>query len=168
MPNSDASTPSSDRKLEVLAALQLANRRKDKAAVLELVTADVEYHYHVGSKPLIGREKIGKFLDYHWGHTTDAVWTIQTHAVTGDKLLVEGTEELTDTHTGQRVHTPYMGIFEFRDGLIARWRDYFQLTPAPAAPAAAAAASAVAAPPAAAPAASSAATTSSAAAPPGT
>jgi len=137
MPNSDASTPVSDRKLEVLAALQVANQLKDKAAVLALVTADVEYHYHVGSKPLIGREKIGKFLDYHWGHTTDAVWSIQTHAVTGDKLLVEGTEELTDTNTGQRVHTPYMGIFEFRDGLIARWRDYFQLTPAPAGAAAA-------------------------------
>jgi limonene-1,2-epoxide hydrolase len=126
----------SDSKLQVLEALQLANLRKDKAAVLALVTPDVEYHYHVGSKPLIGPEKLGKFLDHHWGHTKDAVWTITTHAESGDKLLVEGIEELTDTDTGQRVHTPYMGILEFRDGKIARWRDYFQLTPAPAAPAA--------------------------------
>jgi limonene-1,2-epoxide hydrolase len=123
------------RMLEVLTALQAANIRKDKAAVLALVTADVEYHYHVGSKPLVGPEKIGKFLDYHWGHTKDAVWNIETHAATGNKLLVEGFEKFFDTNTGKEVNTPYMGIFEFRDGLIWRWRDYFQLQPAaPGAP----------------------------------
>jgi limonene-1,2-epoxide hydrolase len=115
--------------LDVLEALQRANTRRDKDAVLALVTPDVEYHYHVGSKPLVGPQKLAKFLDYHWGHTRDLVWKIDTHAETGNKLLVEGSEGYTDTVTGREVMTLYMGIFEFRDGRIARWRDYFQLDP---------------------------------------
>ncbi len=125
---------------EVLAALLSANDRRDKAAVLALVTPDVEYHYHVGSKPLLGPEKIGKFLDYHWGHIKDVVWTIDTQAEAGNKLLVEGSESFTDTATGKAVFTRYMGIFEFRDGRIARWRDYFQLDPVATAPGSAASA----------------------------
>jgi len=117
--------------LDVLKALQAANARRDKAAVLALVTPDVEYHYHVGSKPLVGPEKLAKFLDYHWGHTRDLDWQITTHAENGDKLLVEGYEGYTDTVTGKQVMTLYMGIFEFRDGRVARWRDYFQLNPQP-------------------------------------
>lgn len=122
------------RMLEVLAALRAANEQRDRAAVLALVTPDVEYHYHVGSKPLIGPEKIGKFLDYHWGHTRAPVWTISTHAENSDKLLVEGSESFFDITVGKEVHIPYMGIFEFRDGLIARWRDYFQLQTVPGGP----------------------------------
>jgi limonene-1,2-epoxide hydrolase len=89
----------------------------------------VVYHYLVGSRPLEGPEKIARFLDYHWGHTRDAEWKIETYAETGNKLLVEGYEKLFDTNTGKVTNTPYMGIFEFRDGRIARWRDYFQLSP---------------------------------------
>jgi limonene-1,2-epoxide hydrolase len=121
--------------VDALKALQDANARRDKAAVLALVTPDLEYHYHVGTKPLVGPQKLAKFLDHHWGHTQNLVWKIDTHAVTGNKLLVEGTESYTDTDTGQQVLTRYMGIFEFRDGRIARWRDYFQRDMnAPAAP----------------------------------
>jgi ketosteroid isomerase-like protein len=119
--------------LEVLQALQRANDRRDKAAVLALVTDDVVYHYHVGSKPLHGPDKIGKFLDNYWGRSKDPLWRVDTAAETGNKLLVEGYEEYTDTQTGQRVTNRYMGIMEFRDGKIAGWRDYFQLTVPPAA-----------------------------------
>ena len=116
-------------KLRVLAALQAANERRDKAAVLALVTTDVEYHYHVGSKPLFGPAMIGKFLDHYWGRSRDPLWRIDTSAETGDKLLVEGYEEYTDTVSGERIVNRYMGILEFRGGRIAKWRDYFQLKP---------------------------------------
>jgi limonene-1,2-epoxide hydrolase len=119
-------------KLKVLAALQAANERRDKAAVLALVTDDVVYHYHVGSKPLHGPDKIAKFLDNYWGRSKDPLWRVDAAAETGNKLLVEGYEEYTDTQTGQRIVNRYMGIMEFRDGKIAGWRDYFQLNPPPA------------------------------------
>ncbi|MGH8287107.1 MAG: nuclear transport factor 2 family protein, partial [Steroidobacteraceae bacterium] len=113
--------------MDVLKALQAANASRDKEAVLALLTPDVEYHYHVGSRPLIGKEWVAKFLDRYWSSTADPLWRIDNHAENGDKLLVEGYDEYLDTQTGTRVSNPYMGILEFRGGKIARWRDYFQL-----------------------------------------
>lgn len=115
----------------VLQALQDANDRRDRAAVLALVTPDVEYHYHVGSKPLVGPEKIGRFLDAYWGRSQDPEWHIETWAEAGDKLLVEGHDAYTDIASGERIVNRYMGILEFRDGRVHRWRDYFQLGPVP-------------------------------------
>jgi len=123
--------------IEVLNKLQAANVRRDKAAILALVTPDVEYHFHVGTKPLVGVEGISKFLDRYWAMASELVWRIDHHAENGDKLLVEGYEEFVDTNTGKKVAHPYMGIFEIRDGKIAKWRDYFEKDPPPpAAPAA--------------------------------
>ena len=98
-----------------------------------MVTPDLEYHYHVGSKPVTGPEGLGRFLDNYWGRSKDGVWKIETFAQSGDKLLMEGWEEFTDTTNGSRVVNRYMGVMEFRDGKIARWRDYFQLNRPPAA-----------------------------------
>lgn len=111
----------------LLAQLLEANKRRDKAAVLALLTPDVEYHYHVGTKPLIGVDKVARFLDKYWEICSDLMWRIDRQAQNGDKVLVEGYEEYTDTRTGARVAHPYMGIFELRDGKIARWRDYFEM-----------------------------------------
>ena len=119
--------------MSVIERLQDANLRRDKDAVLALVTPDVEYQFHVGSKVLQGAERVGRFLDRYWEITADLEWRIDRWAQNGDKLLVEGYEEYTDTRTGARVAHPYMGIFEFRDGRIARWRDYFEMDAAPAA-----------------------------------
>ena len=115
---------------DVVRQLQAAAERRDRAAVLALVTPDVEYHYHVGSKPLRGPEKIGRFLDNYWGRTKDTVWKIEAWAETGDTLLMEGWEEYTDTTSGQRIRNEYMGSMRFREGKIAQWRDYFQLNTA--------------------------------------
>lgn len=118
---------------DVVRQVQAAAERRDRAAVLALVTPDLEYHYHVGSKALHGPEKLGKFLDNYWGRSKDNVWKIETWAQSGDTLLMEGWEEFTDTTTGQRVRNEYMGSMQFRDGKIARWRDYFQMNTAGAA-----------------------------------
>lgn len=119
---------------EVLDTLRAAADRRDRAGILSLVTPDVEYHYHVGSKPLVGVDRIGRFLDDYWGRSKDNVWDIYAAAETGDKLLVEGCEEYTDLASGRRVVNRYMGIFEFRGGRIAKWRDYFHMQPQPQAP----------------------------------
>jgi limonene-1,2-epoxide hydrolase len=113
--------------IEIVKSIQSANERRDRAAILALVTPDLEYHYHVGSKPVRGPEGLGRFLDSYWARSKDPVWQITSFAQDGDKLLMEGWEEFTDTTNGQRVTNRYMGVMEFRDGKIARWRDYFQL-----------------------------------------
>jgi limonene-1,2-epoxide hydrolase len=117
--------------IETVWALQKANERRDRAAILALVAPDLEYHYHVGSKPLHGAEKLAKFLENYWARMQDTVWKIEKWAENGDTLLMEGYEEYTDATTGKRVTNRYMGSMVFRDGKIALWKDYFQMGPPP-------------------------------------
>jgi limonene-1,2-epoxide hydrolase len=99
--------------IELVKKLQGLAERRDRAAILAMVTPDLEYHYHVGSKPVTGPEGLGRFLDNYWGRSKDGVWKIETFAQSGDKLLMEGWEEYTDTTNGNRVMNRYMASWNF-------------------------------------------------------
>ena len=116
---------------ETLQAIVRATREQDTEAFLSHLTDDVEYHYHVSSRPLLGKAWVRRFMDKYRGNTRDVVWEVLRTAEGPGFLMIEGREEYTDTRTGQRVHHPYMGILEFRDGKVAKWRDYFEMNPAP-------------------------------------
>ena len=104
-----------------------ATEAKDHDTFLGYLTDDIEYHYHVGSRPLLGKEWVQKFLNKYEDIAADVLWRIDRYAETDDCLFVEGYEEYTDRRTGDRMAHPYMGILEFRDGKIAKWRDYFEM-----------------------------------------
>jgi limonene-1,2-epoxide hydrolase len=98
-------------------------KQLDVDAVLECLTDDVEYHYLVGQRPLVGKDWVRKFLTKFGAGQSDIKWRIVNHASNGDLLMVEGIDDYLDGE-GRRIRTPYMGVFEFRDGKIRRWRDY--------------------------------------------
>ena len=93
--------------------------------MLETMTPDVRY-VNVGLSDVTGhdavRESMGPFL----ARSKAATWTLHHIAETASgAVLTERTDvfELPD-----RVLTvPVMGVFEFRDGKISAWRDYFDL-----------------------------------------
>lgn len=114
-------------KMETVRALMQANAEGDDERFLGFLTDDIEYHYHVGSRPLNGKDWVRKFLDKYREIAADVEWRIDRHAESGDCLFVEGYEEYTDRRSGDRIAHPYMGIYEFRDGRIAKWRDYFEM-----------------------------------------
>jgi len=114
-------------KMETVKAVMQANVDQDDEKFLGFLTDDIEYHYHVGSRPLIGKEWVQKFLNKYREITANVNWRIDRHAETENELFVEGYEEYLDTRTNEVIAHPYMGIFEFRDGKIARWRDYFEM-----------------------------------------
>lgn len=114
-------------KMQVVEKLQKASLDKDHETFLSCLTDDIEYHYHVSSRPLLGKEWVLKFLTKYDSIAADVLWRIDRHAETGDCLLVEGYEEYTDLRTGDRTAHPYMGVFEFRDGKVSKWRDYFEM-----------------------------------------
>lgn len=101
--------------------------RRDKAAFLEAFTDDIEYIMHVNARPLIGKDWVERFLNKYWDTMTDTVWRVDRFAENGNILMVEGYEEYVVKATGQKVKHPYMGICEFRDGKIAKMRDYFEM-----------------------------------------
>jgi limonene-1,2-epoxide hydrolase len=83
----------------------------------------VVYHFHVGTRPLRGKSWVRRFLEKFGDGQSEIRWRIVNHAQNEDVLLVEGVDDYVDAK-GRRIRTPYMGAFEFRDGLICGWRDY--------------------------------------------
>ena len=108
-------------------AAQQAIITQDDEAFLDLLTDDVEYHYHVGTRPLIGKEWVQKFLIKYREVTSDAQWVIHNHAENGNVLFTEGVEEYFDVRSQMTISHPYAGVIEFRDGKIVKWKDYFEM-----------------------------------------
>ena len=108
-------------------AAQQAIITQDDKAFLDLLTDDVEYHYHVGTRPLIGKEWVQKFLIKYREVTSDAQWVIHNHAENGNVLFTEGVEEYFDVRSQMTISHPYAGVIEFRDGKIVKWKDYFEM-----------------------------------------
>ena len=104
-------------KMAIVEALREASINRDDEAFLSHLTDDIEYHYHMGSRPLLGKEWVQKFLNKYHAITDDVVWRIDRHAESENCLFVEGYEEYTDLRTGERVAHPYMG---FLSSLTAR------------------------------------------------
>ena len=117
------SSVTNDGKLQAVQQLIEAWKQQDVDGVLSFLTSDVEYHYAVGERPLVGRDWVRRFLLKFGSGQSDIRWRIVNHASNDHQLLVEGVDDFINGE-GLRVRTPYMGIFEFRDGKICRWRDY--------------------------------------------
>ena len=104
-------------------AVIAAWKNDDIEGVLALLDDEIEYHYFVGRPPLLSKDDIRQFLQTFGQGQKDKQWRINNYAVNGNKLLVEGVDDYVNKQ-GIRVQLVYMGIFEFRNGLIYRWRDY--------------------------------------------
>src|ERR1700722_12931153 len=115
---SDVVQARAEAKIETLRRLQQALVARDKAAFLGFFAPDVEYHYHVGTRPLIGVDWVEKFITKYWTDNSGATWIIDRHAETETHLFTEGREEYVNA-SGQTVSHPYMGIIHFgEDGKI--------------------------------------------------
>jgi limonene-1,2-epoxide hydrolase len=115
-------TPMTDH-LPTYHSLIEAWKKKDIDAVLAKVTDDFEWHYLVGLPPLSGKDAARKFLEKFGSSIAEVRWRVFDAFQKDNKIVVEGVDEYSTT-TGGRVAVPYIGILEFRDGKIAKWRDY--------------------------------------------
>lgn len=102
----------------------LNQNRIDDAA--ELLAEDVFYH-NIPMEPLTGRAAWRAFNDeFGVGARLRANWEILAIAQSDDVVLTERIDEFYNAQ-GSRVAIPVMGSFRVRDGLIAEWRDYFDM-----------------------------------------
>ena len=86
------------------------------------VTDDIEWHYHVGSRPVIGVEAMRKMLERLKDHQLDVNWRVTRHSETEDGPLIEAVDDFKSP-SGHRVQVPYMGAYRFEGELISSWRD---------------------------------------------
>jgi ketosteroid isomerase-like protein len=104
-----------------------ASTSGEKQKFLDFLTDDIEYHYHMTTRPLLGKEWVEKFLNKYDEICSEVDLQVYRHAETDDCLFVEGYEEYTDKRTGERVAHPFAGVIEFRNGKVCKWRDYFEM-----------------------------------------
>ncbi|MDE2620822.1 MAG: nuclear transport factor 2 family protein [Sphingomonadales bacterium] len=97
----------------------------DGPAIIAAFAPDAVYH-NVPMAPLVGVAAIAAAIEGLIGGMSDIRWEL--HAIAEDgagRVLTERTDAFR--MAGAPVALPVMGIFEFRDGLITRWSDYFDL-----------------------------------------
>jgi limonene-1,2-epoxide hydrolase len=98
---------------------------RDLDSIIARLAPDALYH-NIPMSPLKGREAIRAGLAPFLAGASEVRWTI--HHIAENVAGVVLTER-TDVFVmgGKTLSIPVMGIFEFRDGLISAWRDYFDL-----------------------------------------
>ena len=113
-------------RVEIVRAIMAAWGRHDIDAVLAHVADDIEWHYHVGSRPVRGRDDMRKVLEKLQHHQLESRWRLVRHAEADDAVFVEAIDDYVNP-AGHRVQAPYMGIYEFDGVAVTAWRDYVDL-----------------------------------------
>jgi limonene-1,2-epoxide hydrolase len=102
-----------------------ALERKDWDAALALVTADVEYD-NVPFGKVIGPDAMRSLFSRGVTKRADRLdWVVIRQAAQGDLVFNERLDRFRID--GAWLEIQVAGVFEFRDGKIALWRDYFDL-----------------------------------------
>ena len=114
------------KNIEIMRELMESWKSRNVDAFLNYITDDFEYHWHVGTKPLQGKEKMRKFLKNYSAGYTQKIWRVAYHAEAGALLLIEGHEELYDKTYVRIIQYPFMQACEFRDGKLCKMRDYYE------------------------------------------
>lgn len=109
---------------ETLNALISDWKRKDIDGVLSHLSDDLVYYYAIGEAPVHGKAAMRGFLTRIKDHQNNTNWMIKRHAENGDMIMTEGVDEYTNP-AGLNIQTPHMTVWEFEDGKISGWRDYF-------------------------------------------
>jgi limonene-1,2-epoxide hydrolase len=110
--------------LETVNAFLVAAAKRDYDTALPLLTDDVEYQ-NMPIAPVKGRAAVKEQLEMLLAMGTDSEWKVLREVAAGDTVMNERVDRFQIN--GQWADLPVMGVFVLRDGLIAEWRDYFDL-----------------------------------------
>ena len=109
--------------IDTVKAFIAAYEARSVDGLLALMTPDARY-LNVGMPEMVGHDGIRAALTPFLAAATGAKWTVHHIAETADGAVL--TERTDVFEFGPKtVAIPVMGVFEFRDGKIAAFRDYF-------------------------------------------
>ncbi|WP_439816804.1 limonene-1,2-epoxide hydrolase family protein [Zavarzinia sp. CC-PAN008] len=109
----------------VVDAFVQAWNNKDLDAVLACMTDDVVYH-NIPMEPINGVGAVRQMMTPFLATIQQIEWIILAQAENASGAVLN---ERIDKFliNGKWIALPVMGSFEFRDGKISAWRDYFDL-----------------------------------------
>lgn len=98
----------------------------DLEAILDHFTEDAAYANVPMGPPHVGKDAIREFIGGFISTCTEIEFIVH-HQVEGSSgtVMNERTDRLV--MGDNPVELPVMGVFEFRDGKICAWRDYFDM-----------------------------------------
>lgn len=96
----------------------------DTEEVISFFTEDAVW-WNAPWSPIQGHEAIRDAMRRGSQMMEGLPWELRHIAASGDVVLTERVDRFRAG--GSEINVPCMGIFEIRDGLIAAWRDYWDL-----------------------------------------
>lgn len=111
--------------MQVVETMMAAWKRRDVEGFVATMGDDIEYHWHPTKRPAVGKDKIRKFLKNYEAGLDQQEWNVTHTAENGDVLFIEGFEILVNRATGESMRNAFVQVFEVRDGLIRKMRDYY-------------------------------------------
>ena len=112
------------REIEVITEFIGAINSRDANTAVKFFSGDGVYH-NMPMQPVTGPTGIREVLDSFLKPASEVDWQMRHIAQTGNVVLTERVDRFSIN--GKWVTLPVMGVFEFEDGRITAWRDYFDL-----------------------------------------
>ena len=97
----------------------------DPGELVDYFTEDGVYH-NMPMDPVAGREALATFISAFLNGWEKTDWEILNLLADGDTVMVERMDRTVVN--GKPVDLPCFGLFQLRDGKIALWKDYFDMT----------------------------------------
>jgi limonene-1,2-epoxide hydrolase len=99
---------------------------RDVDAIIRFFTPDAVYTNVPIDPPNRGEKEIREFLNWFFGAVGELEFRTLFQTEGDDGTVMNERIDRLD-FGGQMVELPVMGVFEFRDGAICAWRDYFDM-----------------------------------------
>ena len=112
------------KEIEALTQFLGAINNQDVNTAIKFFTADAVYH-NMPLEPVEGPQAIRAAMERFLKPATEVDWQVLNIAQVGDRVLTERIDRFKIVN--KWVELPVMGTFDFRDGKIKAWRDYFDL-----------------------------------------
>ncbi len=100
--------------------------RRDLDAIVAAMAPDAVYH-NIPMAPVRGREAIRAALMPFLAPAKEIAWEILAIAEDAQGRVLTERVDAFVFEGGKRLALPVMGVFEFKDGLISAWRDYWDM-----------------------------------------
>jgi limonene-1,2-epoxide hydrolase len=110
--------------LDIVNRFLAAAAQRDYDTALALLAADVEYQ-NMPIAAVHGRDAVREQLEFLMSSASESEWRVDRELADGDLVMNERVDRFLINGTWAEL--PVAGVFVVRDGLIALWRDYFDL-----------------------------------------
>lgn len=108
-----------------LQAFMTASKTRDHETFVDLWDDDMEYYWSVHARPITSKDKLRKFIRNYEAAFEQRDWIVSNWIEKGDLMFCEGIEMIYDKGRDVLIRNPFMQAIEFRNGKVAKMRDYY-------------------------------------------